>query len=152
MKKTFTLVVFSLICAGVHAQETMQQTMEKRAREMHRVICLSDKEQWAKFIKENYTQTLIDKPMKSQVTKSDDSGATSEKQEIPSNLDGKVNMFQLLHTDFGDSKIASVKSTGEKLEMALTGAALTGTITLKFTTAKPYLIDGLGIQIEGGHQ
>ena len=152
MKKAITLVVFSLICTGIRAQETMQQAMEKRAREMHRVIGLSDKEQWRKFIKENYTQALIDKPMKSQVTKSDDSGATSAKKEIPSNLDGKVNMFERLHNDFGEGKITSLKSTGEQLEMALSAADLTGTFTLKFSTAKPYLIDGIGIQVEGGQR
>jgi len=152
MKKIITLLVFSSIWFGVSAQETMQQAMEKRAREMHRVICLSDKEQWKKFISENYTQALIDKPMKSQVSKSDDAGTTAEKKEIPSNLEGKVNMFQRLHDDFGDSKISSVKPSGDKLEMVLTNGDMSGTFNLKFAATKPYLIDGVGIQVEAGNR
>jgi hypothetical protein len=152
MKTIFTFLVFSLIGFGVTAQETMQQAMEKRAREMHRVICLPDKEQWKKFITENYTQALIDKPMKSQVSRSDDSGTMAEKKEAPSNLDGKVNMFQRLHDDFGDSKITSIKPNGDKLEMVLNNGDMSGTFNLKFTATKPYLIDGVGIQVEAGNR
>jgi len=151
MKKIITVLVFSLIGFGVRAQETMQQVMEKRSREMHRVICLSDKEQWRKFIKENYTQALIDKAMRSQVSKSDDA-ATEEKKEIPSNLDGKVGMFQRLHNEFGGSKIVSIKPNGNKLEMVLNDADLSGTFNLTFSTSKPYLIDGVGIQVEAGNR
>jgi hypothetical protein len=150
MKKIITLLVLSSIWFGVSAQESMQQVMEKRAREMHRVICLSDKEQWKKFITENYTHALIDKPMRSQVSKSDDAGTTAEKKDIPSNLDGKVGMFQRLHDDFGESKISSLKPNGDKLEMVLTNGDMSGTFNLKFTTTKPYLIDGVGIQVEAG--
>jgi hypothetical protein len=152
MKKIFTILVISLIAFSVKAQETMQQVMEKRAREMHRVICLSDKEQWRKFIKENYTQALIDKPMRTQVSKSDDSGTTSEKKDIGNNLDAKVGMYERLHNDFGGSKITSIKPNGDKLEMVLTNAELSGTFNLKFTAAKPYLIDGVGVQVEAGNR
>ncbi|HLZ17931.1 MAG TPA: hypothetical protein VKQ08_12855 [Cyclobacteriaceae bacterium] len=152
MKKTIMLVVLGSICAGARAQETMQQVMEKRAREMHRVICLPDKDQWQRFIKENYTQALIDKPMKSQVSASDESGTSSERKDMEGNLDGKVNMFQRLHSDFGESKIVSIRPNGGQLKMELSGVDLTGTFTLKFTLNKPYLIDGLGIQIEGGNR
>ena len=151
MKKSIILLTFSFIGWSVHGQETLQQVMEKRAREMHRVICLSDKEQWRKFVKENYTQTLIDKPMRAQVSRSDNSGTTSEKSETGSNLDGKVDMLQRLHNDFGDSKLSSIKPNGEKLEMVLSGSNLTGTFTLKFSADKPYLIEGVGIQVERGN-
>jgi len=152
MKKIMTVLVLGLIGFGVRAQETMQQVMEKRSHEMHRVICLSDKEQWRKFIKENYTQALIDKPMRSKVSKNDDAGATEEKKEIPSNLDGKVEMFQRLHDDFGGSKITSIKPNGNRLEMVLSDANLSGTFNLTFSTSKPYLIDGVGIQVEAGNR
>lgn len=151
MRKLLILLTFSLTVLSGYAQETLQQVMEKRAREMHRVICLSDKEQWKKFIKENYTQTLIDKPMRTQVSRSNDSGTTSEKSETGNNLDGKVDMLKRLHNDFGDSKISSIKSNGEKLEMVLSGSSLTGTFTLKFSAVMPYLIEGVGIQVEGGN-
>lgn len=152
MKRTIILLVFSFTSLLVKAQETTQQIMEKRAREMHRVICLPDREQWKKFITENYTQALIDKPMKSQVSKSDDSGTTGEKKEIPSNLEGKVNMFQRLHNDFGNSKITSIKPDGDKLEMVLSNGDMYGTFNLKFSATKPYLIDGVGIQVEAGNR
>ncbi len=150
MKNLVISLGLSLIVFHLHAQAPMQQVMEKRAREMHRVICLADKEQWRKFIKENYAQTLIDKPMHSQVSNSDNEGTTSEKKEIGNNLEGKVNMFQRLHNDFGDSKIVSIKPDGDKLKMELSSSELSGTFNLKFSTVKPYLIEGLGIQIEGG--
>ena len=152
MKKVFAFLVFSLVWFGVRAQETMPQVMEKRAREMHRVLCLPDKDQWKKFITENYTQALIEKPMKSQVSKGDDSGTTVEKKEIGSNLEAKVNMFQRLHDDFGNSKISSIKPIGEKLEMVLSAGDMNGTFNLKFATTKPYLIDGVGIQVEAGNR
>lgn len=143
-------MILGLIGLRAAAQESMQQTMESRAREMHRVICLPDKAQWKKFIKENYTQVLIDKPMRSQVSTNDDSKSTSEKKEAGNNLERKVNLFQRLHNDFGDSKIVSIKPSGDKLEMELSGSGLSGTFNLKFSPTKPYLIDGLGIQAEAG--
>ncbi len=152
MKKILTLFTLSLIAFLVKAQETMPQVMEKRAREMHRIICLSDKEQWKKFIKENYTQTLIDRPMKAKISKNDEAGSTADKKEIGNNLDGKVNMFQRLHDDFGNSKIASIKPSGDKLEMVLSGGDLSGTFNFKFTSAKPYLIEDVRVQAEAGNR
>jgi len=152
MKKISILFALSLIGFSIKAQETMQQVMEKRAKEMHRVICLSDKEQWKGFISENYAQTLIDRPMKTQVSKSDDSGTSAEKKETPSNLDGKVNMFQRLHSDLGGSKIISIKPNGDKLEMVLNNAVLSGTFNLKFAATKPYLIEDVRIQVEAGNR
>lgn len=152
MKKIITLLVFSLIGFGARAQETMQQIMEKRAREMHRVICLSDKEEWKKFITANYSQAFIDKPMKTQVSRSDGSGTSTEKKEIGSNLDGKVGMIEQLHNTFGESKITSIKPNGDKLEMVLSSANLGATFNLKFTATEPYLIDGVRIQAEAGNR
>ncbi len=152
MKKIISIFTFSLIVLAAQAQETMQQVMEKRAREMHRVICFSDKEQWKKFIKENYSQAFIDKPMKSKISQSNDSGTTSDSKETTGNVDGKADMFQRLHNDFGDSKIVSIKTNGDKLEMQLSGTELSGTFSFTFTSSKPYLIDGLGIRVEGGNR
>src|SRR6185369_12137018 len=137
MKKIFTLVFFALTVLGVSAQETKQQVMEKRAKEMHRVICLSDKDAWRNFIKENYTQALIDKPMRSQVSKSSDGETTSDKKEIGNNLEGKVGMFERLHNDFGGTKISSIKMNGDELEIQLSGDGLSGSFNLKFTTTQP---------------
>jgi hypothetical protein len=134
------------------AQESIQQVKEKRAREMHRVIGLDDKEQWKKFMKENYTQTLIDKPMRA-VAETSDNGTTKTASTEPSkqadNLEAKTAMFQRLHEDFGKSKIISIKSGDENLEMIVkSDNGLSATFILKFDKNKPYLIDGLGIEVQ----
>ena len=92
---------------------------------MHRVIGLSDKEQWKKFMKENYTAALIDKPMVATIqTSEDDNAETSTQVSSASNLEEKAKMFQQLHQDFGDSKILSIKpDEAEKLEMILQNQA-----------------------------
>ena len=124
--------------------------MEKRAKEMHRVIGLTYKEQWKKFVKENYTQALIDKPMKARIESSENgsmSASTAETKAVD-NLEAKAGMFQRLHNDFGNSKIISLTPTGEKMAMVLRNEmGLTGTFNLKFDKARPYKIDGLGIEV-----
>ena len=123
--------------------------MEKRAREMHRVINLSDKQAWIKFIKENYTQALIDKQQTMKVHGNENGQATSATEEMndADKLEGKAKMFARLHEDFSGSKIVSIKSKEENLEMVLNnGDGLIGTFQLKFDKNKPYLIDALGIQ------
>lgn len=144
-----TAIIFGL-GLPLAAQE-IQKIMEDRAREMHRVIGLSEKEQWKKFITENYTQALIDKPMRAVVESSDDASlsSTSNETKAKDNVEAKAAMFQQLHNDFGKSKIISIKPDGEKLEMVVTNTnGLSGTFILKFAKDKPYLIDGLGIEVQ----
>ena len=62
MKKLFTLAAF-VLAAAAYGQDSMEKTMEARAREMFRVITLNDPEAWKKFVRENYSKTLIEKPM-----------------------------------------------------------------------------------------
>jgi hypothetical protein len=138
------LVVASSILAL--AQESREQVMEKRAREMHRVLGLNDRAAWKKFIKDNYTQALIDKPMRAKVQISDNGSDKSSETSSADNLEAKAGMFERLHNDFGDSKITSLKVTGDDVEMIVLGdMGLKGTFHLKFEQAKPYLIGGLGI-------
>lgn len=128
------------------AQESREQVMEKRAREMHRVLGMNDRAAWKKFIKENYTQALIDKPMRAKVQTSDNGSDKSTETSSADNLEAKADMFGRLHNDFGDSKITSLKVTGDDVEMIVLGdMGLKGTFLLKFDVAKPYLISGLGI-------
>ena len=149
MKKLFLLIIFHGLLLTTFAQDAMDKMMEKRANEMHRVIGLSDKEQWKKFMKENYTKALIDKPMKATIEKSErDNTESSTQVSSANNLEEKVKMFQQLHDDFGGSKILSIKPTGEKLEMVLENkAGLKGTFHLRFEKKSPYLMDGLGIEV-----
>jgi len=153
MKKLCLLIVFHALLLNVFAQDSMDKVTEKRAREMHRVIGLSDKEQWKKFIKENYTQALIDKPMTAKIETSErDDAEPSTKVSSANNLEEKAKMFQQLHNDFGNSKILSIKPDGEKLEMILQNKeSLKGTFQLRFEKKSPYLIDGLGIEVLHSH-
>lgn len=150
MTKIITVLIFTILGVTTFAQESLEKVMEKRAREMHRVIGLTDKEQWKKFVKENYTQTLIDKPMQAKVQTSENGKTSSSTSETKAadNLEAKASMFQRLHNDFGGSKILSLKPTGEKMEMVLKNdMGMMGTFTLKFEKASPYKIDGLGIEV-----
>ncbi len=148
MKYLFSILIISALSFQVSAQESMEKIMESRAREMVRVIGLNDKEQWKKFIKENFTEAFINKNMKAKVVETDSNDGTtvSEETSEANNLEAKVAMFARLHDDFGDGKITSLKTTGDKVEMVMNAAQLKGTFTLKFENKKPYLIDGLGIQ------
>src|SRR5882762_4708636 len=149
MKKVFLFGTIILISINGLTQ-TLEQTMEKRAREFHRVIGLTDREQWKKFIQDNYTKALIEKPMKAKTVKEGEEGNSSESKEIKGTVEDKVKMFERLHNDFGASKIVSVKPSSEGLEMELSNGDLSGTFKFKFDKNKPYLIDGLGVQVEGG--
>lgn len=147
MKK---VLMIALVVLGhvANAQDSMDKVMEKRARELHRVICLNDPAQWKKFIRENYTEALINKPMKAQVEGGDGAAASSAS---PSNeadpVESKAKMFRMLHNDFGGSKISSINVAGEKLTMILGGNGMNGTFSLKFDKTKPYLIDGIGVEV-----
>lgn len=146
MKLLLTLM-FVVIIFPTLAQEVT--VMEKRAREMHRVICLDDKQQWIKFIKENYTQALIDKQQTMKVQSNENGNVSTSKEKIKESdkLEAKAKMFARLHEDFGGSKIVSIKPEGNKLEMILNnGDGLIGTFKLLFDKNKPYLIDGIGIE------
>jgi hypothetical protein len=146
MKILLTLLV-CVIASPLWSQEVT--VMEKRAREMHRVIGLDDKQQWIKFIKENYTQALIDKQQTMKVQSNDNGTVSTSKEEIKESdkLEAKAKMFARLHEDFGGSKIVSIKPDGNKLEMVLNnGDGLIGTFKLLFDKNKPYLIDGIGIE------
>jgi hypothetical protein len=150
MKTLFTIFALSGLGFSAFAQESMEKIMEKRAKEMHRVIGLSDADQWKKFVKENYTQALIDKPMRSEA-KTNTGKSTNSSTETINALDAKAGMFQRLHGDFGKSKIVSVKPTEASLEMILKDEnGLTGVFKLKFDKNNPYLIDGLGVEVSSG--
>jgi hypothetical protein len=140
-------MILLVMTLNVSAQESRTKVIEKRAKEFHRVIGLDDKEQWKKFIAENYSQALIDKPMKS-VVQTSDQKTTAPAPKKTENIDEKTGMLQRLHQDFGNSKILSLKPKDENVEMILENTAgLTGTFNFKFDKKEPYLIDGIGIEV-----
>lgn len=146
MKFILTILALVIVSSSLAQEITV---MEKRARELHRVIGLDDKQQWIKFIKENYTQALIDKQQSMKVQSNENGTVSASKEEIKESdkLEAKAKMFARLHEDFGGSKIVSIKPDGNKLEMVLNnGDGLIGTFKLLFDKNKPYLIDGIGIE------
>lgn len=149
MKNNVLLLLFSFIVLNSWAQNS-EKIMEDRAKELHRVLGLTDKEDYKKFMRENYTQTLLNKPVKMSKQISDsDGGNESSKSEGMDNLDAKAQMYTQLHQDFGASKLTSLNRTDNKIVMVLkNGDGLTGTFTLIFLKNKPYLIDTIGIQAE----
>ena len=147
MKQILTLILFSAVWSASFGQESMEKVMEKRARDMHRVIGLTDKAQYRKFIQENYTEALINKPMRAAVKEGDQGETNTSEVKSTNNLEAKVKMFERLHGDFGGARIVSIKSNAEILKMVLdNGEGMTGTFQLKFDKTKPYLIDGIGIE------
>ena len=149
MKKIALLLIINTLVTFAFAQ-TREQAMEKRAREFHRIISLSDKAQWKKFIEENYSKTLIERPMKAKIKQQNNDDVSEEEDDIKGTVDDKVKMLERLHGDFGDSKISSLKTTGDNVEMTVNGSGPSGVFKLKFGKEKPYLIDGLGIEIRAG--
>jgi hypothetical protein len=146
MKFLFILIAFVIVSPTL-AQEA--SVMEKRAREMHRVLSINDKQEWIKFIKENYTQALIDKQQTMKVQSNENGTVSTSREEMKEadKLEAKAKMFARLHEDFGGSKIVSIKSKEENLEMVLNnGDGLIGTFKLRFEKTRPYLIDGIGIE------
>lgn len=146
MKKHVLFFLFCITTSLCFAQETKEAIMEKRAREMHRVLGINDPALWRKFIQENYTQALIDKPMRATV-QTDGGDVSNAESNSANNLEEKTKIFQRLYDDFGQGKMLSLKTKGDNVEMIVLGEmGLKGTFKLKFDPAKPHLISGLGIE------
>jgi len=57
-------------------------------------------------------------------------------------------MFEMRHRDFGSSKVVSMKTVNEKIEMILENTSgLKGNFSIAFEKQTPFLIDGIHIQI-----
>ncbi|MBL7861926.1 MAG: hypothetical protein JNJ65_12245 [Cyclobacteriaceae bacterium] len=142
--KLITTLFLALVSVSLHAQD-VTSTMEKRAREMARVISVNDPAAWKKFVLENYTQALIDKPMRATVNENGGTSTTTATEST--NLDAKVKLFERLHNDFGDHDLVSINTKDQQVEMVLLNSqGLRGTFKLTFEKTKPYLISGLGIE------
>ncbi len=147
MKKIALAICLTFSSSMALCQDSIEKIMESRAREMYRVISLDEPESWKKFIKENYTKSLIDKPMRSQIEGGSSAASNSTSQTHEGNIEGKAAMYRMLHNDLGGGKISTLKITGEKVDMVVNSSGTVGTISLKFSKEKPYLIDGLGVEL-----
>jgi hypothetical protein len=149
MKKRALQIILMVYSFGAMAQDSMEQVIEKRARELYRVLGLAQVDDYKKFMRENYTQALLDKPVKMNRQVNDSETGDSQSSKKVDNLEAKAQMYTQLHQDFGGSTIISIKPTGNKVELVLRNPeGLTGTFTLTFQSVKPHLIEALGIQAE----
>jgi hypothetical protein len=150
MKKTLTLLllVISLMAA---AQSDKDKTLELRARELHKAISKNDKAGWKKYMTENFTQALIDRPMRAKVVTSENGNTSTATSNTETQMEAKLAMFERLHADFGTGKISSVKVDGDKVEMTVTTGGRTGVFRLDAEPKTPWMIDKLGIEVEANH-
>src|SRR5688572_10995548 len=82
MKKSLLFIVFAVVGFAAIAQEPMEKIMEGRARELYRVLGLTSSDDYKKFMRENYTKALLDKPVKMSKQVSDsDGGNENNKSE-----------------------------------------------------------------------
>jgi hypothetical protein len=152
MKKTLTLILLliSFIASG---QSDKDKTLELRARNLHKAITKNDKAGWKKYMTENFTRALIDRPMRAKlVTSEDDNTSSNAASNTENPMEVKLAMFERLHEDFGKGKISSVKVDGHKVEMIVTtGGGMTGVFRLDSEPNTPWLIDKLGIEVEANN-
>ena len=149
---SFIICFFSVLVVG--AQDKKQATIEKRAREFHRVITINDMEQWKKFMKDNFSKSLLERPVKSRIeTTENESTASKGSTSSADRIEEKVKMFERLHTDFGKSKIIEFKTSNEMIDMVLENASgLKANLNVAFENQKPFLIDRIAVEINERRQ
>jgi hypothetical protein len=148
MKKVVvTLALFSLFVVFAAQAQDKKTIIENRCKELVRVLNLGEKDQWRKFIKENYTEAWINKKMRLQVQGGPDGGAQTNTTDDAVNLEAKVGLFQRLHDDIGKGTISNLKVDGDNADVQVKGeSGLDLALALKFTSDAPHLIDGLSVQ------
>jgi adenylosuccinate synthase len=147
MKNLFLLLCF-LCCVGAAAQNKKQAIIEKRARELHRVMGLNDKEQWKKFMTDNYSKAMLERRVLSNVETTEKEHADPTTTETTDKLEEKAKVFERLHRNFGDSKIKSLKTFDERIEMILeSSSGLKGDFNITFESEAPYLINRIAVEI-----
>ena len=148
MKKVVvTLALFSLFVVFAAQAQDKKTIIENRCKELVRVLNLGEKDQWRKFIKENYTEAWINKKMRLQVQGGPDGSAPANNSNETTELESKVGLFQRFHDDLGKGTISNIKIEGDNADVQVKGeTGLDLSFALKFTPAVPHLIDGLGVQ------
>jgi hypothetical protein len=148
MKKVVvTIAIFSLLTVFVAQAQDKKTIIENRCKEMVRVLNLSEKDQWRKFIKENYTEALINKKMRAQVQGGPDGATPANTSNETTELEAKVGLFQRFHDDMGKGTITNIKIDGDNADVQVKGeTGLDLTLALKFIPDAPHLIDGLSVQ------
>lgn len=116
---TFLLTAFSV------AGQSNDIAIEKRVKAMHAAFQSSDKAVWEDYVKNNYSAKML------------------EKFDMARHLE----MFERLHSDFGDSKIISTKVNGYQCIMVVERSSDKHKVSFDVSIEgeKPYKIDGFGI-------
>ena len=111
---------------------------------------LDDKEQWKKFMNDNYTKAFLERPVKTSIKTNDKESSTSASAtSTAEKLEDKLKIFERLHDDFANSKIVSLKPVDEKVEMIIENESrMKGTFSISFENKKPYLIDGIRAEMD----
>jgi hypothetical protein len=147
MKKVVAIAVFSLFVVFATQAQDKKTIIENRCKELVRVINLTDKDHWRKFITENCTEAWINKKMRLQVEGGPDGGAQTNTTDDAVNMEAKVGLFQRLHDDMGKGTITNLKIDGDNADVQVKGeTGLNLTLALKFISEAPHLIDGLSVQ------
>lgn len=126
MKKIIFAFIALVFCAQFVTAQNKDDVMEKRAKAMHEAIANSDKKIWEKFIKENYSATLLKKY----------------------DLDHHMEMFEMVHNDFGDTKIVALKAGSDSFTMIVERTSDKHRVSFELTPEKkaPFKIEGFGIE------
>jgi len=147
----YKIIVFIALFAlpGISQAQEKSKVMESRARDMVRIIGLDDREAWKNFIRDNFTKEMINKGMRAKTTAADDeTTATKSTSTESGNIEGKADMFERLHGDFGAGKVTAFNIEGDVAKMKVLGKQFEGTFILKFKKDSPWLIDGIGIEVD----
>lgn len=146
IKIQFLLVM--VISFASKAQLEKMEIMDKKCKELVRVIAADSKHQWKKYIQENCAESLIARYVK--ITPDGFSHTTSpETSNSKTNtLEAKIDMFRQLHDEIGEGKIKHLRIAQGIGEILLKGKNRTYKVEVNFANKDPYLIIGLSVKPE----
>ena len=142
----FVVMLAPFLSAGAQDKDKI---MDTRVREFHRVIGLDDQESWKEFIRKTYTEAFINKPSSRRVVVDGEEKSAAGTNKGTDKVREKAELFQMLHRDFGSSKLISLIVKENIATLVLSNSdGLRG--TFKFTHQKqaPYLIDNMAVEAE----
>jgi hypothetical protein len=149
MKTIFVAVIMLVSLSGLR-QSDKSAVLDQRARDFHKAISIKDKAGWKKYMLENFTQALIERPLRAKVvTSENDNTSSTASKTRETETEEKLAMFARLHEDFGKGKISSVKTEGNTVKMIITtDGGMTGVFRLDGEEKSPWRIDKLSIEVE----
>ena len=147
--KTLVSLLLCFLTFVASGQSQNAKILEQRAKDFHKAISRNDKTVWRDYMQENFTTALIERPMRAQVATAESDGNSSNASKSTSKIDVKLAMFEQLHNDFGNSKLGSLKVTGNKIEMTLNSSnGMKGVFSFEAESSTPWKIDKMGVAVE----